>query len=267
MIINGYRIKTTDFNEVQEVIKDIRRRLSKIINKEFRTLVAREIAFLVDQIAIGVINRDNTIRICDAAVNNIRERIAKAEIRDMESEYNLKCFSHILTDDEYTYFKLVCQNRKLLAAFKNIEDYSLNEIECEDKKNAKTIKWTELHKVYSENEPAVINLSQGLIEDIDFTNKENKLKYPAKMERAETEARHTILNRLLGQLSNGEQIPPFRLMGYMDEAIEIFSQSVALQNEYNDKITKLLQIYIDLNDDDSIVYLLPDEVKEPDIIM
>ena len=260
MIITGYRIKTTDFREVEDAISKARQKLSKIVNREYRRLLAEEIAFLVDQIAIGVIKRDDNVRISDAAENNVKTRMAQAEFKNMEYEYNLKCFGHILTDGEYTYFKVICPNKKLLDGFKDFEDFSLNEIECEDKKNGKTIKWTELHKIYSKNEPVAVDFTQNLIKNIDFKDKEDrKLNYPAKMERAEKEATHSILNRLLGQISNGEQIPPNRLMQYFDDAVSIFSKSVTLQNEYNDKVTKLLQIFIDLNNDDSIVFTLPCE--------
>ncbi len=264
MIIQGYRIKTTDFSEIETTISKIRQKLDKTVNNEYKKLVAEEVAFLVDQVALGVLNRDNNLTIYDAALRNVNTRITQAEFRNIASKYNLKCFGHILSDGEYIYIKVICPNKKLLSAFKGIEDYSLNEIECEDKRNAKTLKWTELHKVYSKNEPVAIDFTLNLIKDIEHGDL--KSLYPKKMERAESEARHSILSKILGQISSGEQIPPFRLMSYMDEAIDIFSNNVEYKNEYNEKVTKLLQIYTDLNENDEYIYDINTDSKQQNIL-
>ena len=254
MVVTGYRINTTNMGEIYEKLAKVKDKLRTIANREYHRLLGKEIAFLVDQISTNALQRDENVRIIDAAIDNLNKRIGIAETRNVESEYNMSVFAHVLTDGEYTYLKVICLNDKLLASFKGLEDYSLTEIECQDKRNAKTIKWNELHKKFVEMEPCAIVLSQNIIK----YDKE-LIKYPEKMERAETMARHTVLNRILAQISGGEQIPPMRIMEYMEEAVTIYSNSKTLQDEYNEKVTSLLQLMIQIDKHPEIVFMLPRE--------
>ena len=93
----------------------------------------------------------------------------------------------------------------------------------------------------------IINLSQPV------EVKKEDITYPTKKDRAQTLARHTITSQLLNQISAGQQIPPILLMPYMDLAFSMFDLQ-EVKTEYQNKVTQLLQIFTDLNDDDSFVY-------------
>lgn len=255
MVINGYKLKTTDIAEIMTEMEKIKRQLKKITDREYHKLLSEEITYLVDRISLNDIQRDNNITIFDGAIQNVAERIARAEAINTESKYNFRVFAHIMPEGDSSYIKVICPNSELLKAFKGLNDYSLSEIECEDPKNAKTILWNKLHKQYSQTEPMVISLTQQAEPD------KEKLHFQSVQERAEKEARNIIIMRLLSEISGGKEIPPIRLMNYFDEALEQYVNSKSLEIERKEKVAKLMSILIDLEKDSSIVYLLPGQEK------
>ena len=104
----------------------------------------------------------------------------------------------------------------------------------------------------------IINLSQS----VEIDRKE--IVYPTKIQRAETLARHTITSQLLNQISAGQQIPPILLMPYLDLAFSMFEQA-EVKTEYQNKITQLLQIFTDLNDDDSFIYITQRQMERQEL--
>ncbi len=253
MVITGYRLKTMNINEIMAQMEDVKRRLKKITNSEYNKLLSEEITFLVDQVSLNNIPRDNEITIFDGAVQNINERISRVETLNISSKYNFRVFAHILPYEDYIYLKVISPNTRLLKAFKTLEDYSLSEIECEDSQNAKTILWQNLHKMYKNTEPMVISLTQ------EPTPDKESLSFQSVKERAGKETRNQILMRLLTEITGGKEIPPIRLMPYFHEVLEQYMNDRSLDVERKQSETKLMQILIDLEKDSSIIYNLPQE--------
>ena len=77
-------------------------------------------------------------------------------------------------------------------------------------------------------------------------------------------ARHTITSQLLNQISAGQQIPPILLMPYLDLAFSMFEQA-EVKTEYQNKVTQLLQIFTDLNDDDSFIYITQRQMERQEL--
>ena len=259
MVIYGFRIKSLDINEIMNSLNKVRQKIIKITNNEYHRLLSEEIMFLVDRVALNEIKRDPNVSIYDGAIQNVNERINRNETINSSTPYNLRVYVHILSDEEYTYIKLNCQNPIFVKAFDGLEDYSLNEIECEDNHNAKTIVWNKLHKKYKDIEPMVVSLTQE--PNID----KSKLKFEDVKLRAEIIARHSITNQLLSMISGGREIPPLRLMEYIDEALQIFSKNEAIQKDYRDKVTKLMRILPDLLEEHSFIFEVPNNMPiEPE---
>ena len=248
MVITGYRIKSQNIGDVTMELDVVKKRLKKMVNKNYHELLGEEIAFLVDNISTNAIQRNPDTTIYDDAVQNLDFKINNAKKTAAPTKYNFFVHAHILPLGDYTYIKAVCPNRAYLKAFDKMEEYSVDEIELQDKNNKKTQTWNELHKLYGNSEPMIINLSQS----VEIDRKE--IVYPTKIQRAETLARHTITSQLLNQISAGQQIPPILLMPYLDLAFSMFEQA-EVKTEYQNKITQLLQIFTDLNDDDSFIYI------------
>lgn len=255
MVIYGYRINSTDINEIMSSLDKVRGKIARITEREYNRLLSEEITFLVDKVSLNEIQRANDISIYDGAVQNVNERVNRDETLNSNTPYNFRIFVHVLTEGEYTYLKVNCQNNILIKAFDGLEDYSLNEIECEDQHNAKTILWQKLHKKYKNVEPMVISLTQAAAPD------KSKLKFASVKLRAEAEATHSILNRLLSEISGGREIPPIRLMDYLDEALQTFEHSENVKKDYSDCLSRLIGILPDLTKDYSFIFDIPGAPK------
>ena len=258
MVITGYRIKSQNIGDVTMELDVVKKRLKKMVNKNYHELLGEEIAFLVDNISTNTIQRNPDTTIYDDAVQNLDFKINNAKKTAAPTKYNFFVHAHILPLGDYTYIKAVCPNRAYLKAFDKMEEYSVDEIELQDKNNKKTQTWNELHKLYGNSEPMIINLSQS----VEIDRKE--IVYPTKIQRAETLARHTITSQLLNQISAGQQIPPILLMPYLDLAFSMFEQA-EVKTEYQNKITQLLQIFTDLNDDDSFIYITQRQMERQEL--
>lgn len=251
MVIQGYRIKSKDINEIMHSLDKVRNKLSKITQKEYNRLLSEEITFLVDKVALNELKREENMSIYDGAVQIVDGRINRDETVNICSPFNFRVYVHVLSDDsEYTYLKVNCMNTKLIKAFDDLEEYSVNEIECEDNHNAKTVLWTKLQKKYQNIEPMVISLTQTPIPD------KEKLSFESVRVRAETEARHNMLNGLLSDINGGGQIPPIRLMNYFDEAIQTSNEDI-VQKQYQNNIIRLMGILPDLSKDYSFIFEIP----------
>lgn len=258
MVITGYRIKSQNIGDVMMELDVVKKRLKKMVNKNYHELLGEEIAFLVDNLSTNAIQRNPDTTIYDDAVQNLDFKINNAKKTAAPTKYNFFVHAHILPLGDYTYIKAVCPNRAYLKAFDKMEEYSVDEIELQDKNNKKTQTWNELHKLYGNSEPMIINLSQS----VEIDRKE--IVYPTKKQRAKTLARHTITSQLLNQISAGQQIPPILLMPYLDLAFSMFEQA-EVKTEYQNKVTQLLQIFTDLNDDDSFIYITQRQMERQEL--
>lgn len=254
MIIDGYMVKTTSMNVLEQTLNDIRSKLKLLVNREYLNLLGKEIAFLVDQITLGNISRDSNITIYEGAVGNVQSRMSNAASRNIPSDFNFNIFAHILVEEDAIYLKIISPNKKLLSAFKNLENVSLSEEEGKDEKNRKTILWNKLHKKYKNNEPCMINLTQ--YPEFNFETDKDKIKYPSVTDRITQAARHSVIMHLLSQYGGGEQIPEIRLMSYIDDSLEALTKNADVQAEYREKIGQLHSIMIDLEKDNAFVFTL-----------
>lgn len=247
MVITGYRIHDTDLKNINMELDKVKRKLEKIISKSYHQMLGEEIAFICDNITLGKMERDLNNTIFNNAVGNLEFKINNAIAAGTSLKYNFSIYAYIMPCEDYTYIKVISPNPVLLKAFNKLEDYSLDEIECQDPKNAKTILWNHLHDLYKKSEPMVINLRPNIEADKD------KIVYPVKKNRAETFARHSIINHLLNQISGGKEIPPLLLLPYMDLALEML-EDVTIQTEYKNKVTNLIQLFTDLEKNNDFVF-------------
>ena len=259
MVITGYRIHSTDFSDIELEINRIRHKLRKVITKTYHKKLGEEIAFLCDNVALGILQRDPNESIYDSARRNLDHKLKVAALTGAENEYNLQVYAHVMTKGEYTYLQVICPNVNLLTAFKGLEFYSLNEEEAKDRHNAKTEIWVSLQKEYEKNSPMQIQLSDNEIEADP-----ESIVYPDINDRCNVCARHNILNRYLNQIAGGEQIPPFRLMEYMDTAMSMLL-SKSGQAELTRKTMELKTILVDLSKNTETVFRRLNEPIAEDI--
>jgi len=136
-----------------------------------------------------------------------------------------------------------------------LEDVSLSEAESKDVTNKKNIIWQKLHSIYKDETIATWTLTQAVKPD------KAAIVYPSLQERCSINARHSITNRILNQISFGKQIPPFRLMSCIDAALKTLSTAEG-QRMCEQRRLELLHILPDLQKDDSFVFGLNEEKED-----
>lgn len=248
MVIDGFRLKTSDLNEVFTVLENVKARLYEMANREYHILLAEEVAFICDNVAMNNMTKDENNAIIDNAIGNLQFKMDNASKTNSATKYNFNIYVHIMPFGEETYIKVISPNNKWLTSFSGVEKYSLNESDAQNKDNKKTKRWGELHAMYKDSEPFLMKLTQEPQYDSEF-----KLKYPDKKHRAETHARHTITNHLLNEISGYNTISPMMLMSYMDMALEMLEKP-EVQADYKRKVANLMQILPDLDKDDSYIF-------------
>jgi len=248
MVIQGYVLDTLDLAEIDGKIRDIRRKIKKEADRLYARLLGREIAFLCDKVSQNILTKDPNIPIYDSALDNLQKMISTAESNGLANDYNFSIFSHVIPFEGKTYLRVISQNKSLLKAFKGLEEYSLDEREADDIKNAKTQTWNKIMGLFKNNEPPVVALSPEL------GCKPEDVIYPSLCERAEEVARENILSAYVNMVSGGRQIPPFLTVRYFNMALELLLTESGQQELRTRKMTLMTQL-IDLQKDDKAVFI------------
>lgn len=257
MVVYGYRINGTNMDEVWNAIALVQKKMNKIASKIYHEQLGKEIAFLCDNVTLGVLNQENDISIYDSAVQILNQRIEASERANSSTLYNYNVFAHIIPYEDHTYIKVICANQKLLKAFHSLEEYNLSEAECKDPKNKKKITWDKICSICEKKEPFSINLSITNIPPV-----KEHIKYPSMVERAEMIARYNVQNHYLNEVAANSEIPPVRLMPFLDDMFELVDQH---KEEIIQKKMELLNILIAIEEHPEIIFKTKIELaKIPD---
>ncbi len=251
MVVTGYILPgITSLNEIEEVLAKIKKKIDKIAKEEYGKLLGEETALLCDNISLNILQRNDNVPLIYVARDKVDEKIKKMNLMGASFKYNFTVYIHVMQYEGDTYFKVTCLNKAFLKAFhlSVLKDFSLNESECRDESNHKTIVWEKLHAVYANSSPLTVNFTPSVEYDRE------KVVFPSIKERASMHARHSILNRLLNQLGGGQQIPPYLLMPYMDQALERLTTDSELSFELGQKTIHLGQVFLDLDKQTELIF-------------
>ena len=163
------------------------------------------------------------------------------------TKQNLQVVMYVMPEDEYVYLNVKFYNPVFEKIFKHLEPYSLTEEEYADEDNAKRIQWERLNQKALKTPPMGISFFE--IPEVV----KGDIRYPEKGQRCMTEARHNVTNRLLNQMSGGQQIPPVLLMRFFDQAMDLLLLPET-QWEIRQKQAELQAILPDLQQDDQFIY-------------
>jgi hypothetical protein len=231
--IQGYKITGVNIKRIFNILDKAREAVREMETEVYNKLLAIEITELVDDVSTRSIQRPE-IPIIDAAIGILNEKIRFAGM-GADTEYNLEVSANVLTDGKDTYIILRAKNKELIEAFEGsspeILDYSVEApknyiLGDEPKPTAITKKWNELRDRYGDNlmlTAASVILSGPV--QVDMA----RLYFASPAERATTRARRAVANRLLSLYAGGKEIPPYKLMEYMENA---FAALLSEESEY-----------------------------------
>lgn len=226
LVIEGYKLEGQDVNAIEMILQDMKNKIDQEAKRKYRELLAREIETILDDIVLNVIPRPENITIYDLAVNELNQRIAYASGVQNITPYNFNVSCHILFKDGNTYFKINSENHLYTKRFKSINgltDFSL-EVSGIEGKSKREEEWESLMTMYSKG---VSPLGVQLYPDGPMEVKDELLKFRSPKERADERARYTLTSRYLSMFSCEREIPNFRLMQRMDEALNALDSDIS----------------------------------------
>lgn len=246
IIVRGYRCKSTDLKYIEKIISKIRTDIIKVAKEEYKKLLVTEIERLFDDISLNKVNRPQDNSIFNIAKLTLDEKIKNISIRNTPVEYNFNLSIHILLDEKYTYFKINSNNfiyTDIFNKFSELEEYILTSTEAIDISNIKTKNWNELMKNYSEsNHPFGVTIINGFFDFEDITP--DSLSFTEPKYRVESLATKEMLTRIVNMYGCGNQIPPTRLMDYIEDGINRIEKSNEIIDELEiikKELSKIIQ--------------------------
>lgn len=217
MLLRGYYLETTEINVVQEYLGEMKRVIMIKSKELYKELLRHEIEMVVDYTALNAIQQPN-VHFLDAAEGMLLSRMRFASLNNLPTKFNFNVSAHVFPFEGKTYIKINTQNDDFVNALKGVNDLH----PCHVTNSSDPLKnngelWEKIMRFYKGGTPmfGVQLLSWDKPEDINYKG----IRFHTPKQRAEDHARYNMENRLLNMLGNGEQIPGYRLMEFMDDAL------------------------------------------------
>lgn len=217
----GFRYDETDFSKVEEVVAQAKKGIKTEAQRLYNNLLAREIENLTDDIILGAHENDRIVCIYDAAIEILNRKIAVAIANGYDTEFNFGAALNIFSYNNRTYVQLAThmfQFYEILKSIPNLIDLSILSTNDEKSNAERTEIWQSIIKKYGEN--ACIKITAFPTANVPFEKPEfNELHFETPISRATTRARYRLTNHYLTQYAGGGEIPPHKLMEYLDSAL------------------------------------------------
>lgn len=238
MVIQGFITDYPTLEEMEDLLGEMQAALFKKAETEYHRLLSAEIMDLVDDMALNIRERPGNISILDFARNILDERINAAMRMQAPTAYNMSAMANVFPELEkrkYCYILLSAPNPvfyKALRAIERLRPYDVSPVQdtAEQKKRAE--EWKRAMELHREIPPMGVQFR--LAEN--FTFQEKRLKFEGPYKRAEKRARWQFLNQRLGMFGMGQNIPNFKLMPYLDWAMEEY-----LRTEFRGELMEMKQ--------------------------
>lgn len=246
--IKGFKVKKCSLKKAESILNEAKRKASQLAQKRYNELLSREIEVYIDDLVLnGASKPEDSIFMKGKEI--LDRKIAVAITRKDNNEYNLACSVNLLSYENDTYIELCSVNEMYDDIFNNIEgveNYCVEEqdpaIGAVDEKFEVWRKIIEKYRMDSVLNMRVFPVSNNKLptfEDLHFNTVEM---------RAETRARHHVTNVLLAGYASGEQIPPHKLMEYMDYAL-LRSTDAVFSRALKDEKEKIMRILPEITEE------------------
>lgn len=217
MILRGYYLDTTDIAVVQEYLGEMKKSVVNKAKELYKDLLRHEIEMVVDYTALNAVQAPN-ISFLEAAEAMLLSRMRFASLNNLPTKFNFNVSAHVFPFEGKTYIKVNTSNDDFIKSLKDIKNlYPCHVTNSPDPLKNNGELWEKIMKFYKGGIPmfGVQLLSWEKPDDVNYKG----IRFHTPNQRAEAHARYNMENRLLNMFGNGEQIPGYRLMEFMDDAL------------------------------------------------
>lgn len=251
LIIKGYKCSSTNFAEVEEAIQKLKNFICIQGVKLYTTLLANEIETLVDEIALNVVPRPQ-ISIYMAAKQALDQKVSNATGRGLLIPYNFGIQLAVYSYKDAVYIKMNTNNERLIDTLKKpptgLANFSLHDdrLDNAEEKSHEAI-WNEIMNIYHGDK---IPLIYQFVACAGANPAWKKLseKFRSRNERAAVRIRYQQTNQLLNMIGMNQQIPPHKLMPYLDEAFAYLGDK-AIQADAERMMPQALQTIVNITEE------------------
>lgn len=237
MNVNGYYIETTNLKDVEMILNEIHEGIVKAANEEYHRLLSLEIEYFVDAITVGQEQRPKELAIAEVSRNILNEKIHIASAKQLDTIFNFSISANILLLEKRTYIKINSSQDYYTKYLKKI--HSLMPAPLDES-------WNAVMEKYEDRSLMLIQL----LSPRDIKTDKRHLKFSSKIDRAERLARHNLMNHLLAQYAAGRKdIPPAKLMEYVDLAMEELIHNKFYQDELENMKKRALTFLPDIEEE------------------
>lgn len=241
----GVKLNTTNFNMVDKIVGKIKAAIRSKAQKLYRELLAYEIETLVDEVVLGVHNETQMGPIFDEAVKLLNTKIAVAISKGYDTQYNFSVALNLFSYDKKVYIQAATTQRALFDAIlelKDVSDLTVDDMLESDIRAQRVELWESIIKEYK-------NHSCMIVKAFPLNNPFDKpafsdLKFRTPIVRAEILARQRLTNNYLTMYAGGGEIPPSKLMEYIEQAqMKIIEpESKEILEQYQSNLLRVLPV-------------------------
>lgn len=217
IIFKGYRLNCSDLGSIENALTEIQKKVELKAKRLYAELLAKEIELFVDDITLNILPRPQNSSIYECCVNELNNKISWSSAKNTLTTYNLCVDAAVFLYKGSCYIKLNIPNERLSKEIKNIpnlQSYDMTDVS--DKQVSGT--WNEIMKIYSEGSSPLYRRLHP-VGTIEVEWKKISTHFHSPEERMNLRLRYTLTSELLNLIGMQKEIPNYRLLPYLDEAI------------------------------------------------
>ena len=268
MTNHGFRTAATNLGALYRKIENVKESIQAAADMQYHRLLGKEVALWTDLVSLNAV-QINDLSIYEHSIRSLAQKMLIAQGNSIDSPYNMQTYVHLVYHKDYAYINVICCQKEFLKAFKmefleyGFDAPSEQDIHLDDNNRKKKIKdIAERTKTWKAIED---EHKDGILFGIDITPSiepdPKKLRFPDINERIDDMARYQMMGKLMGQLSNGQQIPPYLLMPMFDEIVETATRP-AYRKEMTEMRMKSAPILINIEENWEAIEGRPDAVEK-----
>lgn len=217
----GYKLESKNVERIDRLIGEIKGLVRARAQALYVSLLSTEIEILTDEIVRGLHDKEKLVSVFDESVQLLNKKISVAIARGFDTEYNFAVSINLFTYNKEAYIQVASYNRDLIRVISDaktmkLEDLTVDETLDDKTREAREKLWTGIVAEYNDHSCFNVNIFP-LHDSFDKPDFET-LKFKKPDQRAAVLARHRYTNRCLSMYAGGGDVPPGKLMEYLDQA-------------------------------------------------